>query len=149
MTDYGFHLDRTTGNFSITKDDEFLGEGSQAPSLSTYAFRFQDVSANEYEMVAKGFFWWRRMQLFKNGSLDGSYTRTKAVDTGVEFGRRDFIRRNGEYLHHIDRCRKKSAFGLCLYNWSGTPPDIEIEVIALVIMSFIQSKQGLSVTAVP
>jgi hypothetical protein len=86
MKNYGFHLDRAAENFSITKDEELLGEGNQAPSLGTYAFQFQDVSANEYEMAANGFFWWRRMQLFRNGAFDGSYTRTKAMDTDIELG---------------------------------------------------------------
>ena len=149
MTDYAFHLDRVAGKFSITKDQNFLGEGHQTPSLSTFSFKFKDVADNEYEMVAKGFFWWRRMRLFKNSQAFGSYSRTKALDVGVEFARRDFIRKHGEYLHHIDRCNEKSEFGMRLFNWSGTPPDIELEVICLVIMCFIHGQQRFPAGAMP
>ena len=141
MTDYEFHLDRVAGKFSIIKGQEFLGEGHQVLSLSTFSFEFEDVAGNKYEMVSKGFFWWRRIQLFKNCESFGVYSRTKAIDTGVEFGRRDFIRRHGEYLHHITRCREVSEYGTRLYAWSGTPSDIEMEVIFLVIMDFIQRQQ--------
>ena len=139
MPEYNFYQDGV--EFSVTRNDELYCTGKLNFSLSTYSFEFSDLSESKYEMRSSGFFLWRKISLYKNDALLEHYSPEKAKLSQVHFDRRFFIRRNGKYVHHIDSKNEKGRYGRCRFAWSGTPAEIETQVICLVVLRYISGLQ--------
>ena len=141
MPEFNYYQDGL--EFSVTRDDELYCTGKLNFSLSTYSFGFSDLSGSKYEMMSSGLFLWRKISLYKNDILIEHYSPEKAKLSKIHFDRRFFIRKNGEYLHHIDPKNEKGRHGRCRFAWSGTPAEIETQVICLVVLRYIRGLQTL------
>lgn len=140
MSEYRFFRDGT--GFTVTKNKGIFCTGHVIVSMSAYSFEFSDFAGNDYLMEAKGLFFWRKIKLLKNGSFVENFNVNRSKRTNIQFDRRFFIREKGEYVHHVDTCREEGEHGQCRYYWSETPSHIELQVVCLVILHFINSLQG-------
>ena len=145
MIEYRFFRDGSS--FTVTKNNEVFCKGRVLFSMSTFNFEFSDSFENDYVMEAKGLFFWRKINLLKNGSLVEGFTANKSKKTNIQLDRRYFIREQGEYIHHIDKCRENGKYGKCCYFWNNTPSHIELQVVCLVTLAFIASLQRVKIGA--
>jgi len=147
MSEYNFL--QTDSGFIVLKDKMIYASGKVVLTFSTYSFEFCDKSDSQYEMKSSGLFFWRKTALYKNGVLVEEYSSKKAKRSNISFDARSFIREQGKYIHHIDLQNEKQDIGRCLYSWSGTPAEIETQVICLVILRYINSQQKIYASAMP
>lgn len=125
----------------VTKDDEVFCKGRLIPTISSYSFEMETPKGVVWSMESRGLFWWRKLELSKNGEFEEYFSINSAKATGLTLSRRNFVYLEGKYILSIDYCRGSSEFGKCLRNWSNPLPIYEIQIVCLAVLEYISRLQ--------
>ena len=95
MSTYQIHRD--TINFVITKDGRTVWNGNYELSLSGFGFTSKDKNGDTYHLKSKGFLFFRKLFLLKNGFEIDRIKLYKSESTGVSFQCEELIYIDNRY----------------------------------------------------
>jgi hypothetical protein len=134
MDIYEYH--RRYEDVRVLKNCELFWQGRLASSINTYGFAFSDLAGNAYEMKCRGFFFWRKIELYENGHLADEYYLYGSKRFDVHLNRRLLIvDANERYICSIQTAHE--AVGddwVALYHWECTEDDIQLQVISCLTL---------------
>lgn len=145
MAQYTLH--RKGREIRLLKDDSVYYDGVLGVGLSTYGFTFNNGDSDKFSMTAKGFFFWRRINLFKNNEFVEEYKRTRSVSS--KFSLKHFLKLyvDGSYLFTINRTNIGTKHGIQYMEWSSESEEEVLPIFCLCVLKVIDGMQGVNGTA--
>lgn len=137
-----FRLELDAFDFVVTRDDRVTWRGSLQPNINTYGYAAKDLAGKNYVLKAKGFFWWRKLELHVDSVLVDSFTLYRSSATGAQINRRQFlVDGNNNYICSIQNDSTKTENGLCLFTWECAVESMLPQVVTMLIMKHQGSGQ--------
>jgi len=141
-------IEQSNLHLHVFRNEKLFCEVRFSP-LSSFSFGFSAVcwDGAEYQLRSNGFFFWRKLRLFKDGVLVGKFKTNRSLSPAVpvwldSVGDLYLKDQKFSHVHKFSRAERKQGL-LC--QWECNDDRIEWATITLVLLSF-QNKATPRVT---
>jgi hypothetical protein len=130
-----YQIYRELMDFTILKDSEVDWTGKFKFSLSGYGFEAKSADQQEFRLISKGFWVWRKLGFYKGADQIDRLTpyRSQSFDVALKRGRDIFIEGKEAFSYSWER--ELSHHGMQVATWDFPASKYDTIIYSLILLN--------------